>query len=211
MSDVLRTRVTLHIRRNNVPHVLILAQAIFAAMSANAALFTAASALVATLGTQTAALAVSQNGVKNKTGGTAVRNADRDLVVTTLESLRVAVQALCAANPEQAAALLQAAAMKAFASAVRAKPILAAKLTVASGGVNLVANASLLSTSKRKKTYTWQSTLDGKTFSVAGTSGYARITVTGLSPLSTVGFRVCVTVGDDEPGPWTQVVSILVH
>jgi hypothetical protein len=211
MSDVLRTHVVLRIKRSKVPLVIILAQAIFAAMSASGSLFSALSALIATLGTQTAALVVSQNAVKNKTGGTAVRDADRDLVLTTLESLRVAVQALCAANPEQAATLLQASAMKAAAVAVRARPILAAKLAVTPGVVKLVASARLLSTSRRKKTYTWQSTLDGKTFSNAGTSGYARITVTGLPLLTTVGFRVCVTVGEDEPGPWTQVVSLLVH
>jgi hypothetical protein len=211
MPAVLHSRVTLHIKRSNVPHVIILAQAIFAAMSAHGPLFSVLSALIASLGTQTAALVVSQNAVKNKTGGTAVRDADRDLVATTLESLRVGVQALCAASPEQAATLLQASAMKAVAAAVRAKPIVAAKLAVTPGVVNLVANAGLLSTSRRKKTYTWQLTLDGKTFSSAGTSAYARITVTGLALLTTVGFRVCVTVGEDEPGPWTQVVSILVH
>jgi len=101
--------------------------------------------------------------------------------------------------------------MKAAASGVRAKPIVAAKRAVTPGVVNLFANARLLSTSKRKKTYTWQSTLDGQTFSSAGTTAYARTTVTGLPLLTTVGFRVRVTVGNDEPGPWTQVVSILVY
>jgi hypothetical protein len=101
--------------------------------------------------------------------------------------------------------------MRAAAAGVRAKPMLAAKLTAQPGVVGLVANAGLLSTSLRKKTYTWQSTLDGRTFNAAGSSAYARTTVTGLPLLATVGFRVCVTVGDGEPGPWTQVISIVVH
>ena len=211
MATARRSRVTLNIKRYHVPLLIILAQAVFAAMNAHPTLFAALSNLIATLGSQVASLVASQSAFKNKTGGVAARNTDRDLVATTLESLRAAVQAMCDANPGQAATILESSAMKAAAGGVRAKPILAAKLAVASGVVNLVANASLLSQSKRKKTYTWQSTLDGKTFASAGTSSYARITVTGLPPLTTVGFRVCVTVGDGEPGPWTQVVSILVH
>ncbi len=211
MAARVKLRVVLKARKGNVPLFLILAQAVAAAMTAHASLFSSLSALITLLVSQTADLAAAQQGVKNGTVATAVRDAKRDLVFTTLESLRVGLQGLCDASPEQAAMLIQASAMKAAATAVHAKPMLAAKLGVASGVVNLAANARLLSTSQRRKTYTWQSALDGKTFSAAGTSAYARITVTGLPPLTTVGFRVCVTVGDGEPGPWTQVVSILVH
>jgi hypothetical protein len=211
MGAVLKLRVILSTKKGNIPLFLILAQAISAAMSAHAALFTSLSTLVTLLASQTADLATAQQGVKNRTVGTAERNAKRDLVYTTLESLRVGLQALCDASPEQAATLIQDSGFKAAASAVRAKPMLAAKLGVQSGVVKLFANARLLSASRRRKTYTWQSTLDGKTFNSAGTTGYARTTVTGLPPLTTAGFRVCVTVGDDEPGPWSQVVSILVH
>jgi hypothetical protein len=211
MSSILKLHVVLKARRGNIPLFLILAQAISAAMTAHASLFTTLSALITLLASQTADLATAQVGVKNRTVNTADRDAKRDLVATTLEALRVGVQGLCDANPEQAASLIQASAMKAAASAVRAKPMLAARLTAQSGVVKLEANATLLSTSRKKKTYTWQSTLDGKSFTTVGTTGYARFTVTGLMPLTTVGFRVCVTVGDDAPGPWTQIVDIIVH
>ena len=212
MSSLLKLHVVLKAKRNNIPLFLILAQAISAAMSAHAtSLFSTLATLITLLASQTADLAAAQVGVKNRTVGTAERDAKRDLVATTLEALRVGVQGLCDANPEQGPTLIQNSGMKAVAAAVRAKPMLAAKLTAQSGVVKLEANATLLSTSRKKKTYTWQSTLDGKVFTTVGTTGYARITVTGLTPLTTVGFRVCVTVGDDEPGPWTQIVNIIVH
>jgi hypothetical protein len=211
MSSLLRLRVILRARKSNIPLFLIVAQAISAAMIAHGPLFSSLAVLVSTLASQTADFAGAQQGVKNKTVGTAERDAKRDLVATTLESLRAGVQALCDASPEQAASLIQASSMRAAGSTGRAKPMRGAKLTAQTGVVNLVANAGLLSTSRRKKTYTWQSTLDGKTFNAAGTTAYARTTVTGLPSLATVGFRVCVTVGDAAPGPWSQIISILVH
>jgi hypothetical protein len=212
MQTPRRARVILAVDKYRVPLLILLAQAVFAAMSAHAALFASLSALIATLGTQTTDLVDAQSGVKNKTVGTAERNAKRDLVVTTLESLRALIQALCDASPEQAATLIQAAAMKAAAVRARAKAMLAVTLGVQSGVVDLVANARLLSMARRSKTYNWQFTTDGgRTWSAAASTPYARTTLGGLPPLIVCGFRVNVVVGDDEPGPWSQTVSILVH
>jgi hypothetical protein len=160
MQTVRRARVILGARKGNIPLLIILAQAIFAALSAHTSLFSSIAALITTLGTQTTDLVNAQNGVKNKTVGSADRNAKRDLVVTTLESIRAAIQSLCDGSPEQAASFIQSAGMKVAAFATRSKAMLAATLGVQSGVVDLVANGSLLTTSRRRRVFNWQYTLD---------------------------------------------------
>jgi hypothetical protein len=41
-------------------------------------------------------------------------------------------------------------------------------------------------------------------------SPVAQTSISGLTPLTTVGFRVSVNVNKQPPGEWSQVVSILV-
>ncbi len=212
-TTVKRIRVALKTTKYKVPLLIVLAQYIYAAMTANAAQFTAAATtLLATLATQITALTGAQEQVKIRAvGAVGARDTKRDALILTLENLRVLVQGLCDGAPEQAIALIQAAGMKAVSTGARFKALLAVTLGVQPGTVNLVANAALLSSSRKKKTYNWSYSLDGKTWLSAPSTPYAKTTIEGLPSLATCEFRVNVSVGDAGPGPWSQAVSIVVH
>jgi hypothetical protein len=189
-----------------------LAGYVLASMGGQPGLFVAPTVSLATLASQTEDLIEAQKAANNRTrGAAAFRNGQARVVRTSLRSLQAYVQGLVdALSHEDGIVLILAAGLKVAASTAHTKALLAAKLGARSGEVFLAAHAGLLSASKRRKRYAWQYTLDGVTFVDAGPSLYAHTTVTGLPPLTTVGFRVCVIVGDDAPGPWTQVVRILV-
>jgi hypothetical protein len=127
-----------------------------------------------------------------------------------MQSLCTYVGGLCAASPESAATLIGAAGMKVAALGMRSKPILAAKLGVPAGTVLLEANAGLLSKTRGRKCFNWAYTLDGKIFVALPSTPKAKTSVAGLPLLALVGFRVSVTDKNGD-GPWSQVVSILVH
>jgi hypothetical protein len=181
-------------------------------MVANQTLFSAPTVTMVVLAGLITDLAGAQQALKNRTITAAQRNVKRDLLWTALGSLLQYVQGLCDGAEEQAASIISAAGMKVASVATNAKPILAAKLGVASGSIILRANAKLLAAGKGKKGrfFEWQYTLDGKAFVSAPSSSVAHTTVTGLPPLTTVGFRVAY-VDSTGPGAWSQVVSIVVH
>jgi hypothetical protein len=81
------------------------------------------------------------------------------------------------------------------------------------GPVSLEANVSALLGPylHRKHFFSWEYTLDGKTFTAMPSTAEGRTLLTGLTPLATVGFRVAVTVTKTPMGPWSQVVDFLVH
>ena len=55
-------------------------------------------------------------------------------------------------------------------------------------------------------------TLDGeKTFVGLPSTPVGKATLSGLTPLATVGVQVSVTVNEQPQGPWSQTVSILVR
>jgi hypothetical protein len=212
MTNVQRIRVVLNGNKRNVPLFLVLAQYILASMTNNSALFVASAALLATLTTQIAALIAEQGQVKSRiVGAKGARDAKRNLIALTLESLRVQVQTLCDATPTQAMAIIQAAGMKAANVGRHAKAVLAATLGAQPGVVSLVANAALLSASTKSKSYNWMYSLDGKTWIAAPSTPHANTTITGLTSLASYSFRVNVSVGSAGPGEWSQAVTIVVH
>jgi hypothetical protein len=80
--------------------------------------------------------------------------------------------------------------------------------------VALEANATALLGSanlRRKHFFSWEYTLDGKTFVGMPSTPEVKTTQGGLTPLTTVGFRVAVTMSKSVQGPWSQVVDFLVH
>ncbi len=81
------------------------------------------------------------------------------------------------------------------------------------GSVNLEANAGALlgADAGRKHFFSWGYTTDGKTFISIPSTPDARTTVAGLTPLTTVGFRVAVTVSKTPMSAWSQVVELLVQ
>ncbi len=193
--------------------ILTLARAIYAKMSSNAAAYPSPSPTLAALLAAITALSNAQDAVaQRQPGAVTVRAAARDSLLTILEGLRVFVQTLAdSATPEQSAVLIDGAGMKVAAVTPRARPVLGLKLGVAQGTVLLVAAASLLSKSKRMKTYGWEFSIDGqKTWQAAPSTPIARTTIAGLPSLTTVAFRVNVTdaVSVTE---WSQAVTTLVH
>jgi hypothetical protein len=142
-----------------------------------------------------------------------VRNAKLAVLVTTLESMRMYVQSLCDANPEQAATIAAAAGMAIAKAPGHAKPVLQATLGIQSGTVELSANATLLVGRgvRKKVTFNWEVSADGgKTWTGVPSTPLSRTTVTGLTPLVTYAFRVCVTVSTTV-GEWSQPVLLLVR
>ena len=92
------------------------------------------------------------------------------------------------------------------------KALLAAKSVLPSGTVQLDANAKLLDGTNRRKTFNWRMTLDGeKTFIGLPSTPVGQTLVSGLTPLTTVGFQVSITLHKQPPGPWSQTISILVR
>jgi hypothetical protein len=169
---------------------------------------------LATLLTQIQDLDTAEQATKTGTKGTVpVRNAKRAVLVTTLESLRMYVQSLSDANPEQSAAIASAASMAVAKLPLHAKPVLQAKLGASSGTVILIANATLLVGRgvRKKATFNWESSADGgKTWTAVPSTPLSSTTVAGLTPLTTYAFRVCVTVSK-VVGEWSQAVSLLVR
>ena len=206
-----KLRAILKSMRGNVPLILTLAQTIYAKMTASSVLYPNPPVSLATLTSQTSDLSDAQKGVKLRTVLASVRDTKLDALLTTMETLRMFVQGLVNSNPEQGAALIESAGFSVAAFTTYAKPLLAAKVGKVSGVVILVANAKLLSASTKRKFYNWQySTNNGATWVSAPSTPYARTTLTGLAPATTVSFRVSVT-DPGGPGDWSQPVSLLVH
>jgi hypothetical protein len=93
------------------------------------------------------------------------------------------------------------------------KPILEVSQGPTSGAVDLEANVGALlgADARRKHFFSWEYTTDGKTYIGMPSTPDARTTLTGLTPLTTVGFRVAVTLSKSPMGPWSQVVNFLVQ
>jgi hypothetical protein len=139
---------------------------------------------------------------------------DVGLAARRLRSELVVIQAVAdAGNPDQAVATLLAGGVVVAGFGVHDKAILEVGQSVPGGPVVLSANAKGLlgAEYRRKHFFGWESTMDGKTFNGLPSTALAKTTVTGLTPLTTVGFRVAVAVGSGPMGPWSQVVYFLVH
>jgi hypothetical protein len=214
MSPTHRVRAVLTLPKSKVATLLAIAKAVYNAFQSNPGLLPQPTPPLATVQGQIQALDTAQQATATRAKGTvATRNAKRDVLVTSLESWRMYVQTLCDANPEQADALIAAAAMAVGRLPVHAKPVLGAKLTTASGTVTLEANATLLVGRGVKKhaAYNWQYSADcGKAWTNAPSTPLASTTIEGLTPLTTYSFRVAATVSRTV-GAWSQAITILVR
>jgi len=208
-----RTRVAVGAERRSYPTIIVRAHAVQAAIAADPGLFPSANPTPAVFLVQIQTLEAAQQRTTAKVpGASADRNAAAAIVVTSLGEIRTCVQGLCDASPEKAAQIVAAASMKVIVSTPAHKPVIAATLGVASGSVLLRANKhALVGKTSAMCTFNWEYSLDGqKTWiTVLGTPVPAT-TITGLTPLVTVSFRVSVTT-KKETGAYCQPVSIIVH
>ncbi len=117
-----------------------------------------------------------------------------------------------AGTADQAIATLLAGGVEIADFGQHAKALLTVTQGPTSGCLMLEANAGALlgSSFRRKHLFNWEYTTDGKTFVALPPTPTVRTTLTGLTPLTTVGFRVAVTVSTSAMGPWSPVVNALV-
>jgi hypothetical protein len=158
----------------------------------------------------------AQQSVKTRTlGAREKRDVELGLLLTGMEVERAFVQALADANPAKAAALITGTGLVVAGTAGRNKPLLGLRNGKQSGTVICDANVGQLVGPDAKyptgrRYFNWEYTVDGgKTFVNALSTPRSRTTITGLTPLTTVGVRVSVT-DSEGPGPWSQIVTILV-
>jgi hypothetical protein len=215
MSTILipRTRVAIGFTRKNFPLLITRANAVQAAVAANAPEFPAVDPTPDAFLVQIQTLEAAQQRTTAKVpGASADRNAAADVVITSLETIRTYVQGLCDRAPEKAPQLVAAAALKVVVSTPGHKPVIAAKLGVASGSVLLRANKqALVGKTSAMCTFNWEYSLDGqKTWVAVPGTPVPATTLTGLPPLATVSFRVSVTM-KKATGAYCQPVSIIVH
>jgi len=209
-----RIRVTAALKRKNYPHLLMRAHAIYNGMAGTPALFPSPIPSMAGLLPLLTAFDTAQQATLTKAKGTTqTRNLTALPLITALESEVTYIQGLCDESPEQALKLIAAAGMVAVNSPSHAKAILQTKLVPAIPGTALlVANATLLvNGSKKRPTFNWQSSIDGgKTIVNLPSTPHADTEVANLPLLTTVAFRVSVTLGK-VTGEWSQWVTLFVH
>jgi hypothetical protein len=213
MNGIRRIRAILNLDPENTVSVLSLAYACGNGMEKDPGQYSAPVPPVAVLLDAAAKLdTAEQVSATRVKGGAAARNVQRQVVVGMLETECSYVQTLCdAVPPEKAVTIIQAVGMTVALAPTHTTPILRATVGMPSGTVDLVASVTALVGKTKKKTFfNWQWTTDGgKTFNNAPSTPHAKTAVAGLTPLTTVGFRVSVTSGKGT-GDWSQIVSVLV-
>jgi hypothetical protein len=118
-----------------------------------------------------------------------------------------------AGNPDEAVQILQAGGVEVALVGQRNKPILQAMQGTTTGSVVLEANATVIlgSNLRRKHFFTWECTTDGKTFTALPPTPNATTTVSGLTSLTTVGFRVGAMTPNNVATDWSAIVNFLVR
>jgi hypothetical protein len=208
------SHAVLRLKKDKIAMILAFARVVYAAMLAEAARFTAPVPTLVLLLAQINALDLAQQAIARSPRGTATgpRNTARDALWASLRSLQHYVQTLADADAPNSFAIIKSAGFDVALTTARDKPVLAADLTGFPGGVKLVANArALTGGSQKAATYNWAYSLDGgHTWVPVPGTPKATTTVSGLPVMSTVSFRVSVTLGDTME-PWAQSVTIPVH
>ncbi len=149
-------------------------------------------------------------------GAAAARDAQRDLLFTAAETERMYVQTLVDAAPGRAVTLIENAGLVVARLPVRQKPLLSLANGPQPGTVLCDANVGLLLatagfTGRRLRCIHWAFSIDGgKSFVSAPSTPNGRTTLVGLPSVTIVGVKVSVS-NSKGPGPWSQVVTILVH
>jgi len=209
-----RARGVLKVKRRNAPGVLKRSKLMEKGLGDNVALFTPSPPLPIfsnqIVVTDKAQVAVGKGGK----GVAAARDVQLGLLVGMMDSELVIIQAAAdAGTAEQAVATLLAGGVAVATFGQHDKPVLAVTHGLTPGAVALEANAATLlgGNHQRKHCFNWEYTTDGKTFLAMPSTPEARTMLTALTPLTTVGFRVAITVSKKPIGPWSQIVNFLVH
>ena len=134
-----------------------------------------------------------------------MRNAARKQVLDQVHLLFGHVQQIADASPEQAAAIIASAGLRAGTRATRIKAPFTVKYGPVTGSARLAAKAA-----GPRAAYDWEFSVDGgKTWTAAGTTLQARTVVTGLPVATSVLFRFRAVI-KGGPADWSQPISLVV-
>jgi len=188
-----------------IKNVITFAQSLSTAMTGNAS-FPSPNPTLATFQANITALTNAETAVLARTKGAVQdRNAKLATLKTDLETLKAYVQGVAdAANPTNAASIVESAGMTVRKITLHDKPALGVKQGSVSGTVNLAAKAPA-----HRAAYAWQYSTDQKTWTSTPQTLQAKTGVSGLTAGTTYYFRVQVLTMTGE-GDWSQIVSLLV-
>jgi hypothetical protein len=148
-------------------------------------------------------------------GAAATRNFQLGVLMGLLNKGLGYVQDLAdnAQSYDQAESIIKASGLLVAGSPSHPKALLTVRQSMPGAPVVLDANVGMITNrSKKGRFFGWQYTPDGgKTFVSLPTTSKGKTTVTGLTALTTYGFRVNVTLTDGITQPWSQIVDFLVH
>jgi hypothetical protein len=203
------------LKRRGAPRTLSRAKLMEKGLGDSAALFPAPNPPLPVFSNQImitdkAQVAVGERGK----GMAAARDVQLGILVGMMHSELLYIQSVAdAGTPDEAVSTLHAGGVELAAFGEHDKPILEVTQGPTSGAVDLEANVGALlgASARRKHFFSWEYTTDGKTYIGMPSTPDARTTLTGLTPLTTVGFRVAVTLSKSPMGPWSQVVNFLVQ
>jgi hypothetical protein len=191
---------------NKVKTLITYAQSVATAMQANATSFPSPTPTMATLQADVAALSTAEAAVVARTkGAVEIRNVKLAVVKGDLENLKTYVQAVAdAANPSNAASIIQNAGMTLRKVTLHDKAQLAVNQGTVSGTVVLMAKAA-----GKRAAYDWQYSTDQKTWTSVPPTLQAKTGVSGLTPATLYYFRVQPLLRTGEQN-WSEVISMVV-
>ena len=129
---------------------------------------------------------------------------------TILQQILKWVEALCAANPEQASLIIQTACLQAAQKTTYVKALLALTWDPVANVLHAEANGQLLKQGRgtpRNTQFNWRVTTDGGKTYVTQTTPIVRTVFTGLTPGAIATVEVCIT---DSKGTtnWSPGVNV---
>lgn len=210
-----RPRGVLKVKRRDAPRVLNRAKTMKKGLEDHSGLLSSPNPTLPVFGKQIddtdSAQVAARNGGK---GMAAVRDVQLGLLFGMMESELHYIQSVAdTGTPDEAVATLHAGGVEVAGFPAHDKAILTVGQGPTQGSVMLDANAAALlgSDITRKHFFNWEYTVDGKNFIAMPSTPESKTALSGLTPLTTVGFRVSVTRAKGIMGPWSQVVEFLIH
>ena len=190
-----------------VTGIISMAQAIEAAMSANATTFPSPTPTMVQFLSDINALITAESAARTRAkGAVQIRNAKLLVVVTDLNQERAYVEAVANANPGTAAAIVGSAGLELRKPSVRSKNDVNVKQASTSGSVDVTAKVGTL----KRASHEWEYSTDGsKTWVTTTPTTQAKTTITGLTPATTVLVRTRA-IAPTGPTAWTDPASLLV-
>ena len=208
MSNTKTPKIHVALKKpKTVTGVISMVQAVEAAMASASTTFPSPTPSMAQFTSDINALVNAENTAKTRVkGAVQIRDAKLAIVTTDLKQLVAYVETVANANPATAAAVINSAGMVVKKQPLHAKNDVNFRKNTASGSVVVMARVG----SRLKQSHEWEYSTDGgKTWLPLPPTTQAKITITGLTPGSTVQVkhRAITKAG---PSLWTDAASSLV-